>query len=66
MASAITDDGSGTLTIAATAVGTAIDYTFFILITIDGGATYFKSSAKTLRMEFQLSNFNPLTIAFET
>jgi len=39
MASAITDDGAGTFSFAATAVNTANDYTFYILITIDGGSS---------------------------
>ena len=66
MASSLTDNGSGTFTIVATAVTTAIDYTFYILITIDGGSSFFKSAVATLRIECQASNFNTMTIAQET
>ena len=51
MAPSVTDDGSGTYSIAATELNVAVDYTFYILISIDGGATYFKSALSTLRLE---------------
>ena len=66
MASSITDDGAGTYSITATAVSTSVDYTFYILISIDGGSTKFKSALSTLRIECQASNFNTMTIASET
>ena len=66
MAAAITDNGAGTYSFAATAVNTANDYTFYILITIDGGSSKFKSAISTLRIECQASNISPMNIASET